>query len=325
MTAVSGRDAFGKALLELAEQNEKVVALTADLAEAIRVHWFAEQYPERFFQIGIAEQDMIGTAAGLAMTGWIPFATTFAVFAANRANEQIRMAVCYNEANVKIAVSHGGITPGEDGATHQGLEDIAAMRLMPGMTVVVPADADETRLATFAAAELQGPVYLRLGRLPFPAVTDRAEQPFVIGKARTLRSGTDVSLIACGIMVGMAWEASERLQREGISASVIDMHTIKPIDREAILSEARKTGCIVTAEEHSVLGGLGGAVAEVLTEHEPVPLVRVGTMDTFGESGEPMALLAKYGLTPEAIVEAAKTAIQKKRTGGEQLVRGSFA
>lgn len=312
MTSVSGRDAFGKALLEMAEQNEKVVALTADLAEAIRVHWFAEQYPERFFQIGIAEQDMIGTAAGLALAGYVPFATTFAVFAANRANEQIRMAVCYNRANVKIAVSHGGITPGEDGATHQGLEDIAAMRVMPGMTVIVPADADETRLATFAAAELDGPVYLRLGRLPFPTITDRAEQPFVIGQARTLRSGTDVTLIACGIMVGMAWEASEQLQSVGISAAVIDMHTIKPIDREAIVRAARTTGCIVTAEEHSVLGGLGGAVAEVLTELEPVPLVRVGTMDTFGESGEPKALLAKYGLTPEAIAEAAKRAIEKK-------------
>jgi transketolase len=313
MSSVSGRDAFGKALLELAEQNEKVVALTADLAEAIRVHWFAEKYPERFYQIGIAEQDMIGTAAGLALAGLVPFATTFAVFAANRANEQIRMAVCYNRANVKIAVSHGGITPGEDGATHQGLEDIAAMRLMPGMTVLVPADAEETRLATFAAAAHDGPVYLRLGRLPFPSVTDRAEQPFTIGKARTLRSGEDVTLIACGIMVGMAMEASDRLRAQGISASVVDMHTIKPIDRETIIAEARRTGCIVTAEEHSVLGGLGGAVAEVLTEHVPVPLVRVGTMDTFGESGDPKLLLAKYGLTPERIVEAARQAIEKKK------------
>jgi transketolase len=290
-----------------------VVALTADLAEAIRVHWFAEKYPERFYQIGIAEQDMIGTAAGLALAGLVPFATTFAVFAANRANEQIRMAVCYNRANVKIAVSHGGITPGEDGATHQGLEDIAAMRLMPGMTVLVPADAEETRLATFAAAAHDGPVYLRLGRLPFPSVTDRAEQPFTIGKARTLRSGEDVTLIACGIMVGMAMEASDRLRAQGISASVVDMHTIKPIDRETIIAEARRTGCIVTAEEHSVLGGLGGAVAEVLTEHVPVPLVRVGTMDTFGESGDPKLLLAKYGLTPERIVEAARQAIEKKK------------
>ena len=312
MTAVSGRDAFGKALLELAEHNEKVVAMTADLAEAIRVHWFAEKYPERFFQMGIAEQDLVGTAAGLALAGYVPFATTFAVFAANRANEQIRMAVCYNQANAKIAVSHGGITPGEDGATHQGLEDIAAMRTMPGMTVLVPADAEETRLATFAAAAHEGPVYLRLGRLPFPAVTDRAVEPFVIGKARTLKKGTDVTLIACGIMVGMALEASEQLQREGISASVVDMHTIKPIDREAIAEAARATGCIVTAEEHSVLGGLGGAVAEVLAEEIPVPLVRVGTMDTFGESGEPMKLLAKYGLTPEAIADAAKRAIRKK-------------
>lgn len=312
MTAVSGRDAFGKALLELAEHNEKVVALTADLAEAIRVHWFAEKYPERFFQMGIAEQDLVGTAAGLALAGYVPFATTFAVFAANRANEQIRMAVCYNRANAKIAVSHGGLTPGEDGATHQGLEDIAAMRMMPGMTVLVPADGEETRLATFAAAAHEGPVYLRLGRLPFPSVTDRTDEPFIIGKARTLKKGADVTLIACGIMVGMACEASEQLQREGISAAVVDMHTIKPIDREAVVEAARATGCIVTAEEHSVLGGLGGAVAEVLSEEIPVPLVRVGTMDTFGESGDPKELLVKYGLTPEAIAEAARRAIRKK-------------
>jgi transketolase len=223
------------------------------------------------------------------------------------------MAVCYNRANVKIAVSHGGITPGEDGATHQGLEDIATMRLMPGMTVLVPADAAETRLATIAAAEWDGPVYLRLGRLPFPTVTDQVDQPFEIGKARVLRSGGDVTLIACGIMVGMALEASEMLRKEGISASVVDMHTIKPLDEETIIAEARKTGCIVTAEEHSVLGGLGGAVAEVLTEHCPVPLVRVGTKDTFGESGDPHALLVKYGLTPEAIADAARRAIAKKR------------
>lgn len=311
MKQLSGRDAFGQALLELAAENEKVVVLTADLAEAIRVHWFAEKFPERFYQMGIAEQDMIGTAAGLALTGHIPFATTFAVFAANRANEQIRMAACYNQANVKIAVSHGGITPGEDGATHQGLEDIAAMRLMPNMTVLVPADAEETRLATIAAAKIDGPVYLRLGRLPSKTVTQDAE-PYVVGKARTLKSGQDVTLIACGIMVGMAVDAAEQLAREGISASVIDMHTIKPLDRDTIIREAKTTGCVVTAEEHSILGGLGGAVAEVLTESYPVPLVRVGTKDTFGESGEPSLLLEKYGLTSEAIVAAAKEAVAKK-------------
>jgi len=313
MGTESGRDAFGKTLLELAEKDERIVALTADLSDAIRVHWFAQRFPDRFFQIGIAEQDMIGTAAGLAMAGLIPFATTFAVFAANRANEQIRMAVCYNGANVKIAVSHGGLITGEDGATHQGLEDIAAMRLMPGMTVIVPADGPETRLATIAAAEMQGPVYLRLPRLAFPHVTDGIREPFVIGKARTLRTGGDVSIIACGIMVGMALEASEMLEREGISASVVNMHTIKPIDQETIIAEAKRTGCVVTAEEHSVYGGLGGAVAEVLAEHYPVPVVRVGTPDTFGESGEPHALLRKYGLTPEAIADAASRAIRKKK------------
>jgi transketolase len=311
MTQLSGRDGFGKALIELAGQNEKVVVLTADLAEAIRAHWFAEQYPERFYQIGIAEQDMIGTAAGLALDGYIPFATTFAVFAANRANEQIRMAACYNHANVKIAVSHGGLTVGEDGATHQGLEDIAAMRLMPGMTVIVPADGEEAKLATYAAAAINGPVYLRLGRLPVETVTHEAGE-FIVGKARVLKSGKDVTLIACGMMVGLALEAHNQLENEGISASVIDMHTIKPIDKEMIISEAEKTGCIVTAEEHSVLGGLGGAVAEVLTEYRPVPLMRVGTKDTFGESGEPSALLEKYGLTSQAIVESAKKAMAMK-------------
>lgn len=311
MTQLSGRDAFGQALLELAQQNEKIVVLTADLAEAIRVHWFAEKYPHRFFQMGIAEQDMIGTASGLALAGYIPFATTFAVFAAHRANEQIRMAVCYNQANVKIAASHGGLTVGEDGATHQGLEDIAAMRMMPEMTVIVPADAEETRLATYAVAEMKGPVYLRLGRLPVKTVTHEADE-FIVGKARVLQSGNDVTLIACGIMVEMALEASVQLRLEGISASVVNMHTIKPIDKAAIICEAEKTGCIVTAEEHSVLGGLGGAVAEVLSEQYPVPLVRVGTLDTFGESGEPASLLLKYGLTSEAIVQAAKKAIAMK-------------
>jgi Transketolase, C-terminal subunit len=310
---LSGRDGFGRALLELGETNEKVVALCADLAESIRVHYFAEKYPQRYFQIGIAEQDLIGTAAGLALTGFIPFATTYAVFAAQRANEQIRLAACYNNANVKIAVSHGGLTCGEDGASHQALEDIASMRVMPNMTVIVPADAEEAYEATKAAAEVYGPVYLRLGRTPVPVHT-QGFGSFEIGKARKLRDGSDVTLIAAGVMVDKAIQASELLAQEGIKASVINMHTIKPIDTDTIIREAQTTGCIVTAEEHSIIGGLGGAVAEVLSENIPVPLVRVGTKDTFGESGEPEALLTKYGLAASDIVAAARKAISMKKS-----------
>jgi transketolase len=311
MTYLSGRDGFGQALLQLGQENEKVVVLTADLAEPTRTHWFQEKYPERFFELGVAEQDLIGTAAGLALTGFIPFATTFAVFGAHRANEQIRMAVCYNRANVKIAVSHGGVTVGEDGATHQALEDIAAMRLLPGMTVLVPADAEETRLATLVASEIEGPVYLRMGRIPAPPVTLGAGD-FVVGRARPLRDGEDVTIIACGTMVGLALRAAEQLKWQGIRAAVLDMHTIKPLDEEAIIRAARVTGCIVTAEEHSILGGLGGAVAEILSEHAPVPLVRVGTRDTFGESGAPAELLEKYGLSSEAIIDAAQRVLRLK-------------
>lgn len=307
----SGREGFGQALLELGESNEKVVALCADLAESVQVHHFANKYPERYFEIGVAEQDLIGTAAGLALSNYIPFATTYAVFAAHRANEQVRLAVCYNQANVKIAVSHGGLTVGEDGATHQALEDIAAMRLMPNMTVIVPADANEAYEATKASAEHLGPVYLRLGRTPVPTVTE-GQNKFEIGKARLLREGKHATIIACGIMVEKALQASEKLAKQGYEVSVVNMHTIKPIDSEIVIKEAQKTGCIVTAEEHSVLGGLGGAVAEVLSENCPVPLVRVGTQDTFGESGTPDQLLEKYGLTIENIVNATKKSISMK-------------
>lgn len=307
----SGREGFGQALLELGSTNERVVALCADLAESVQVHHFAEEYPERYFQIGVAEQDLIGTAAGLALSNMIPFATTYAVFAAHRANEQVRLATCYNQANVKIAVSHGGLTVGEDGATHQALEDIAAMRLMPNMTVIVPADADEAYEATKASAELNGPVYLRLGRTPVPTVTKDSGE-YKIGKARTLRNGKDATIVACGIMVEKALMASEKLEEEGIDVSVVNMHTIKPLDEETILKEAKKTGCFVTAEEHSVLGGLGGAVSEYLAENSPAPVVRVGTKDTFGESGTPVELLEKYGLSVKKIIESTKRAIALK-------------
>ncbi|KAB8126068.1 transketolase family protein [Gracilibacillus oryzae] len=308
----AGRDGFGQAMVELGEENEKVVALCADLAESVKVHYFAEKYPERYFQIGIAEQDMIGTAAGLALSRYIPFATTYAVFAAQRANEQIRLAVCYNRSNVKIAVSHAGLTTGEDGATHQALEDIASMRAMPNMTVLVPADASEAYEATRAAAAYEGPVYLRLGRTPVPELTNGVGQ-FEIGKARKMNNGKDVTLIACGIMVERAIEARDILKEKGIEAEVINMHTIKPIDEEAVVESVKKTGCVVTAEEHSVIGGLGGVVSEVLSEHSPVPLMRIGTQDTFGESGPPEELLTKYGLTAEKIAEAAQNVIRKKK------------
>lgn len=307
----SGREGFGQALLELGSENERVVALCADLAESVQVHHFAKEYPERYFQIGVAEQDLVGTAAGLALSSLIPFATTYAVFAAHRANEQVRLAVCYNQANVKIAVSHGGLTVGEDGATHQALEDIAAMRLMPNMTVIVPADADEAYEATKASADLVGPVYLRLGRTPVPTVTKDSGE-YEIGKARTLRSGTDATIVACGIMVEKAIIASEILAEEGIDVSVVNMHTIKPLDGETILKEAKKTGCFVTAEEHSIVGGLGGAVSEFLSENNPVPVVKIGTKDTFGESGTPEKLLEKYGLTIENIVNSTKVSIELK-------------
>ncbi|GIN59406.1 transketolase [Lederbergia ruris] len=309
---LSGREGFGQALLELGKENKRVVALCADLAESVKVHHFAEQYPERYFQIGIAEQDMIGTAAGMALSDLVPFATTYAVFAAQRANEQIRLAVCYNQANVKIAVSHAGLTVGEDGATHQALEDIASMRAMPNMTVIVPADAEEAYHATKASAEMYGPVYLRLGRTPVPVITNGSEE-FKIGKARKLRNGKDATIIACGIMVEQALIASEKLEMEGISVSVINMHTIKPIDKEIVIEEAKRTGCIVTAEEHSVIGGLGGAVSEVLSENYPVPIIKVGTKDTFGESGPPNELLEKYKLTSKDIVEATKKSMTMKK------------
>ncbi len=310
----SGRDGFGEAMLALGASDPRVVALCADLTEAIRLEAFARAYPGRFVQMGVAEQDMIGTAAGLALSGLIPFAATFAVFAAHRANEQVRMAVCYNRANVKIAVSHGGLSVGEDGATHQALEDIAAMRAMPGMTVLVPADADEAYAATLAAAERTGPVYLRVGRTPVPVVTAGAA-PFEVGRARLLAQGEDATIVACGIMVERSLRASELLLARGMRVRVLDMHTVKPLDVDALERAAAETGCLVTAEEHSVLGGLGGAVAEVLAERCPVPLVRVGTRDTFGESGPPDALLEKYGLTPRRIAEAVELAVQRKGEG----------
>lgn len=305
------REAYGEALRELGGQNENIVVLDADLSKSTKTNLFKEAYPNRFFNTGIAEQNMIGTAAGFAAAGKIPFASTFAVFAAGRAFEQIRNSVCYPKLNVKIAATHAGLTVGEDGATHQAIEDVAIMRALPNMTVVVPADATEAAAAIRFAADYYGPMYIRLGRSGVPDLFDDSYE-FKLGKAITIQEGTDVTLIGMGIMTAAAKEAAQMLAEEGISAAVINMPTIKPIDEEAIVAAAQKTGAIVTCEEHNIVGGLGSAVAEVLAEKAPARLVRVGVKDTFGESGKPADLLKKYGLTAADIAEAAKKAIQAK-------------
>jgi transketolase len=303
------RDAFGKALVELGEKNPAVVALTADLADAIKVQWFADKYPERFFQMGIAETDMMCVAAGLAMTGKIPFATTFAAFAAGLANMAVKIAIAYNGANVKIATSHGGVCVGADGATHQGIDDIALMRAIPGMTVVVPCDANEAYKATMAVAEHVGPVYFRLGRIATPIVDDK---PFTIGRARVVREGKDVAIVACGSMVATAIEAAAALAAKNVQAAVVNMHTVKPLDVKTLADVAGLCGALVVAEEHSIIGGLGGAVAESLAAVNPVPIEFVGVRDVFGESGEPAEILKKYGLCASDITDAALKAMKRK-------------
>ena len=305
------RDAFGKALLDIAELDERVVALTADLSEPIRVHWFAERFPDRFFQMGISESDMMGTAAGLAIGGLIPFATTFAVFATSLANQPVRLSVGYNRANVKIAVSHGGITIGGDGATHQAFEDLALMRMIPGMTIVTPCDAVQAYRATAAVAEFDGPVYFRLGRTATPIMTDQ-QTPLEIGKANTMRDGSDVAILSTGSVLRLALEAADSLASRGVSARVIDVHTLKPLDEQTVLKAATECGAIVTVEEHSILGGLAGAVCETLCTSRPTPVERVGVNDTFGESGEPDEILEKYGITADAVVNAVDRVMKRK-------------
>jgi transketolase len=300
---IATRDAYGQALLQLGREDEGIVVLDADLSGSTKTADFAREFPRRFFNLGIAEADLIGTAAGLAVAGKIPFVSTFAVFAAGRAYDQIRASVAYPRLNVKIAATHAGLTVGEDGATHQMNEDIALMRVLPNLTVVVPADGAEAAAATRAAALHRGPVYLRLGRPAVPALPGGTE-PFDLYRAPVLREGGDVAIFACGYMVHLALEAARELEKSGIEAAVINVHTIKPLDVETILTYARRCGRVVTAEEHSIIGGLGSAVAEVLGEGAPVPLVRIGVRDVFGESGKPAALLEKYGLTAEAIVRA---------------------
>ena len=305
------REAYGQALEELGAVRQDVVVLDADLSKSTKTSVFQAKYPERFFNAGIAEQNLMGLAAGFAAAGKVPFASTFAVFATGRAYDQIRNSICYPRLNVKIAATHAGITVGEDGGSHQALEDINLMRGLPNMTVLVPADGPEAKNAVKAAADYEGPVYIRLGRSGVPTITD-ADVPFVIGKGRVMREGADVTLIGCGMMVAKALEAADVLAAEGVNAAVIDMSTIKPIDRELIVEWAKKTGAIVTAEEHNVIGGLGSAVAEVLVEEVLVPMERVGIEDVFGESGTGGELVDKYRLNAEHNVEKAKRAIARK-------------
>lgn len=305
------RDAYGQALADLGQVREDVVVLDADLSGSTKTSLFAKAFPDRFFDMGIAEQNMIGTAAGLAASGYLPFASTFAVFACGRAYDQIRNSVCYPNLPVKICASHAGLTVGEDGGSHQMIEDLALMRALPNMTVLVPADGPEAAQALVAATDVDGPVYMRLGRPKVPVITEPGE-PFIVGKAGVLREGIDVTLIACGIMVAKAMDAAERLADRGISATVLNMATIKPIDREAILHWADVTGAIVTAEEHTIFGGLGSAVAEVVVQGNPVPMEMVGVNDRFGQSGKPDDLLAAYNLTSQAIADAAIRAVDRK-------------
>lgn len=301
------RDGFGTGIIAAAEANGNVVALCADLTDSCRLTKFREQFPDRFIECGVAEQNMIGMAAGLALSGKIPFTCSFAVFSPGRTWDQIRVSVCYTQANVKIMGHHTGLTVGEDGATHQALEDIALMRVLPNMTVLVPCDANEAKQATIAAAQHQGPVYIRFNREKSPLLTSPTE-PFTIGKARIIKEGSDVSIIACGLMVAESLQAVELLQAQNISCEVINCSSIKPLDAETILQSVSKTNRAVTVEEHQVAGGLGGAIAELLSEKHPTRLVRIGMPDKFGESGQARALLEKYELTAIHIVQKVQEA-----------------
>jgi transketolase len=304
------RSGFGDGIAEIARTNENIVALTADLAGSLKLNQFIKEFPERFIQCGISEANMISVAAGLTIGGKIPFTTTFANFSTGRVYDQIRQSVAYSNKNVKICASHAGLTLGEDGATHQILEDIGLMKMLPGMTVIVPCDYAQTKAATIAIAHYEGPVYLRFGRPVWPIFT--TELPFEIGKAQVLNEGTDVSIFACGHLVWNAIEAAKELEAKGISCDVINIHTIKPLDTEAILKSITKTKCAVTCEEHNIIGGLGDSIAQVAAKNLPIPIEYIGTNDTFGESGTPMQLMEKYGLSPNNIVEAAMKVFGRK-------------
>ncbi len=308
---IATRVAYGTALAEIGS-NENIVVLDADLSKSTRTDMFQKKYPERHINIGIAESNMMSVAAGLATCGKTVFASTFAMFAAGRAFDQVRNSICYPNLNVKIGATHAGLTVGEDGASHQAIEDIALMRAIPHMTVISPADAISTSALVKLAAEMKGPVYLRLGRLDVPVLYP-ADTTFEIGKGAVLVDGTDVTLVATGFMVSQAVEAAQLLKAEGISARVVDIHTIKPIDAEILVKAARETGAIVACEEHNILGGLGGAVAEVLVRNAPAPMEQVGVEDVFGKSGKPADLIKMYGLTPENIVAKAKKVLERKK------------
>lgn len=306
------RSGFGAGMTELGRSNPNVVVLCADLVGSLKIDTFIKENPERFIQCGIAEANMIGIAAGLSIAGHIPYATTFANFGSSRVYDQIRQSVAYSNKNVKIAVSHAGLTLGEDGATHQVLEDIGMMKMLPGMTVINPCDYNQTKAATEAIANYEGPVYLRFGRPVVPVFTD-ADQKFEIGKAWMVSEGTDVSIVATGHLVWEAIQAAEKLEEEGISAEIINIHTIKPLDEEAILKSVSKTRCVVSAEEHNRIGGLGDSIAQLLIRNDLVPQEYVAVNDSFGESGKPDELMKKYGLDAESIVKAVKKVIARKR------------
>jgi transketolase len=306
------RSGFGDGIVEAARKNSNVVALTADLAGSLKLQQFIKEFPERFIQCGIAEANMIGIGAGLTIGGKIPYTTTFANFSTGRVYDQIRQSVAYSGKNVKICASHAGLTLGEDGATHQILEDIGLMKMLPGITVIVPCDYSQTKAATMAIADYKGPVYLRFGRPVWPIFT--SELPFEIGKAQQFSQGTDVSIFACGHMVWNAIQAGVILEEKGISAEVINIHTIKPLDEAAIIQSIQKTKCAVTAEEHNIIGGLGDAIAQTAAKNCPIPIEYVGTKDTFGESGTPKQLLTKYGLDIPDIVAAAQKVMARKNS-----------
>lgn len=307
------RGGFGEGILEAGKRNPNVIALTADLLGSMKLNAFIKEFPERFIQCGIAEANMMGIAAGLTIGGKIPYTTTFANFSTGRVYDQIRQSIAYSNKNVKICASHAGLTLGEDGATHQILEDIGMMKMLPGMTVIVPCDFNQTKAATIAIADYQGPVYLRFGRPKWPNFTPENE-PFQIGKAQKLSDGKDISIFACGHLVWIAIEAGKILEEKGISVEVINIHTIKPLDEQAVLESIRKTGCAVTAEEHNIIGGLGDSIAQVAAKNFPIPIEYVGTKDTFGESGQPKELLKKYGLDTPDIVAAAEKVLGRKAT-----------
>lgn len=308
------RDGYGEALIELGETNPNVVVMCGDLTESTRTEGFKNKFPDRFYEMGISEQNMVGVACGLSMVGKIPFVATYAAFVPGRAFDQIRISAGYNRSNVKLSGAHAGISVGPDGATHQMMEDVAMMRTLPGMTVIAPCDREQTRQATLEAAKLEGPVYIRFGRDKVPEITTE-KTPFKIGKANILMDGSDVAIVANGPLVYEALSAANELKRTGIYCMVIDMHTVKPLDTTTLVYAARKCGAVISAEEHQITGGLGGAVAETLAKNHPVPQEFVGMPDSYGESGKPRELMEKYGMSAHAIIEAVKRVIARKASG----------